>query len=96
MFRRIWEAVEAKAREVRMAETERRREKRRSRKEIGGERRKEKEKTTKRKEDRSKESNRRIGDLRQGGRSSKVRRKSKKAGIRKVLQVNPCFWQESQ
>ena len=32
MFRRIWKAVEAKAREVRMVETERRREKRRSRK----------------------------------------------------------------
>ena len=95
MFRRIWEAVETEAREVRVAKTERRREKRRSKKEIGGEGRKEKEKTTKRKEDRSKKSSRRMGDLRQGGRSSKVRRKSKKAGIRKVLQVNLCFWQES-
>ena len=42
MSRRMWEAVEAKAEEVRVAEAERRREKERGRKERRGERTKRK------------------------------------------------------
>ena len=65
MSRGIWEAVEAEIREVRMAETERGRKERRSRKETRdegiGEKRK--EETNQIKKDRSKEGGGRIGNL---------------------------------
>ena len=66
MSGRMWETVEAEAGKVRVAETERRRKKGRSRKEMGRKREKteeEKEKTKERKKDRGEESSRRMGDL---------------------------------
>ena len=63
MSRRMWKAVEAKAGKSRMVETEERRKKGRSRKEMGRKREEEKEKTKERKKDGGKESSRRMGDL---------------------------------
>ena len=83
---RMWEAVEAEAGKVRVVETKRRREERRSKKKTrreGTEKRKEKSKE--RKENGSEESSRKMGNLGWGGRSGKVRRRSKKTSPRKIL-----------
>jgi len=75
---RMWKAVETKAREVRIAETERRGGKRESRKEV---RRKGKgkgektEKTEKGKNNRCKKNGRRMKDMGEGERSSEVGRR---------------------
>jgi len=60
--RRVWKAVEAKIREVRMAEAEGGRKEGRRRKETKRER-KEKEETKERKNNRDKEDNRRMENL---------------------------------
>ena len=57
---------------------------------------KSKGKTKKRENDRSKEADRRVGNLGQGGRSSKIRGRSKKDSTRMFSQVNPHLWQENQ
>ena len=59
------------------------------------ERAEKKEKTKKKKIIGSKESDRKMGDLVWRKDGGKIRREDKKAGTRKVLQVNPCVWQES-
>jgi len=75
---RMWKAVETKAGEVRIAETERRGGKRKSRKKV---RRKGKgkgektEKTEEGKNNRCKKNGRRIGDMGEGERSSEVGRR---------------------
>jgi len=84
MSRGMWKAVEAKAREVRMTETERESAEEGRRDEIQSKRGKKKEKTKERKKDGSKKSSKRVEDLGQGIRS-------RKADTRKVLQVNLCF-----
>jgi len=68
MSREVWETVETKARKVRVAEAEGRKKEGRRGKEMIREgikkrRRKEGEKTQEEKNDRSKESGRRMGDL---------------------------------
>jgi len=75
-----------------MEKTKRRRKEREIEEEIRGERveKERKEKTKEEKNNRSKEDSRGVGDLGQG-RNRKIRRKSKKASIRKVLQVDSCF-----
>ena len=87
MSRRMWEAVETKAERDRIAEVERRREKRRGGKKIrrkGNGKEIKKEKTKGRKDNRCKESGGRMGDLGWGKRGSKVRGRSEKAGSRKI------------
>ena len=84
MSRRVWKAVEIKAREVGMAEAEGGEKERRGRKEARREGtkerdRKEEEKTKERKNG---EDSRRIGDLEQRRRSGKVWRGSKGVGAR--------------
>jgi len=37
-----------------------------------------------------------VGDLGQGGRSSKVRRRSKEVGTKTISQVDQGFWKESK
>ena len=86
MLRTVWEAVEAKAGEVRMAEAKERRDKERSRKET---RRTEKEEVT------EKEDGERMEDLEGGRRSSKVRRGDKEISPQKVLSVDKSVWQET-
>ena len=61
MSRRVWEAVEASIREVRMGETKGRRGKRGSREKEGG--KGEEEETEKEENGGSKESSRRMGDM---------------------------------
>jgi len=63
MSRKMWKAVEAEAGKSRMAGTEEKRKKGRSRKEIGRKREEGKEKTKERKKDGGKKSSRRMGDL---------------------------------
>jgi len=84
----MWEVVETKIGKDRVVEAERRREKKRKGKKTGGrENGKEtkKEKTEERKNNRCKESGRRMGNLGQERRGSKVRERDKKAGFRKIL-----------
>jgi len=74
--RRMWKAVETKAEEIRVAETERRGGKRGSRKEARRKEKEKEEKTEKTKEgknDRYKKDGGRMGDMRGGKRSSEVR-----------------------
>ena len=64
MSRRVWEAVEASTREVRMGKTRGRRSKRRSGKQERGKREEEEEEAEKRKNSGSKKSSRGMGDMR--------------------------------
>jgi len=81
----VWKVVETKAGEVRVAKTERKRDKRGSRKEVRRKGKREGEGTEETKEgNRCEEGSRKVGNLGRGGRSSKVRRESKKTGPRKV------------
>jgi len=86
MLRRVWEVVEAKAGEFRMAEAKERRDKERSRKET---RKIEKEKAT------EEEDSERMEDLEGGRRSSKIRRGDKEISPQKVLSVDKNVWQET-
>jgi len=86
MSRGVWKTVEANARKIGVAETERRRDKGRSRKEMRGARKKEKAK--KRKNSRGKKGSRRMGNMEQEGRSGKIRGGSKEIGSRKVSLVD--------
>ena len=69
----MWEAVETKAKEVRVAEIEKRGGKKGSRKEVRRKGKGEGENTEKTKNNEYKKNSRRIGDM-GGGKSSKVRR----------------------
>jgi len=87
MSREVWKAVETKAGKDRVAKAKERREKRgggkkTEEKENGKETKK--EKTERRKDDRCKESGRRIKNLGQGRGGSKVRERCEKAGPRKI------------
>ena len=74
--------------ETKEGETERKRREETRKKIIEEER---KEETQERKNNRSKEAGRRVGNLEERGRSSKVQDRSKKVGIRIFPQVNPGF-----
>ena len=79
--------MEAKAEKVRVAETEERKKKERSRKETvrtGGKTRKGREKTKERKKNGGKKSDRRMEDLGWRRRNSEVRRRSRKTSPRKI------------
>jgi len=84
----MWEAVEARTREVGMGETEGGRGKEESRGKERGKREKKEEKTKKGKNNGSKESSRRMGNMGRGGRSGKIGRGSKEVGAREFSQVD--------
>ena len=88
MPRRVWEAIETRAGEVRIVEAKRREGERGSRKKTGRIGNKEEN-------GRSKESSRGMGDLGGRGGGSKVRRGSKKIGIRKVSPMDKSLWKET-
>jgi len=70
MSRRVWKAVEAGSGKVRLEETKRGRREGRSKKEKRE--KGEKEKTKERKDNGGEESSKRVGDLGEGGRGSKI------------------------
>ena len=80
MPRKVWEAVETKVGKIRVGKTKRRRKKRGGRKEARRERAEER----KREKKKEKTKSGRIGDLGRR-RSSKVGRRGKETGSRKVL-----------
>ena len=82
MPRRVWEAIEAKIRKVRVAETERQREEETRKKETRSKRKKEKEKTKEREKDESTKSSRRMGALGWERGGSETRSRSKEIGTR--------------
>ena len=86
MSRGVWKTVKANSRKIRVAETERRRGKGRSGKEIRGTRKKEEAK--KRENGRGKKSSRRIRNMEQRERGSKIEGGSRKIGSRKVPPVD--------
>ena len=88
----MWEAVEAKTGEIRVAETKGRRGKERSGEEIG---RTGKKETKGKNNGGNKKSSRGMGNLGRGGRSSKVRGRSKEVGTEKVLLMDKGLWKET-
>ena len=85
--------METEARKVKVGKTKRRRKKK---KRGRNKKRKNKKQKTKREENnRSNESSREVGNLERKREDSKIRRRSKKAGTRKIPQVDPCLWQKS-
>ena len=49
-----------------------------------------------RKDNESKESSKRMGGLEWGGKISKVGGRSQEISISKILQMDPCLWEESE
>ena len=88
MSRRIWETVETKIREGRVAKVEGKESKAGSRKETREKEGREKTEEEKTEDNRCKEGSGRMGNLEEGRRSCKVRGRSKKAGPRKISQVD--------
>ena len=82
----VWKTVKANSRKIRVAETERRRGKGRSGKEMRKTRKKEEAK--KKENGRGKKSSRRIGNMEQRERGSKIKGGSRKIGFRKVPPVD--------
>ena len=89
MPRRVWEAMETRAGEVRVAEAKERGGQRESRKKTGRMGNKGEENS------RSKESSKGMGDLGQRGGGSKVGRESKKVDARKVSPMDKSLWKET-
>jgi len=86
MSRGVWKVMETDLGKIRVAETERRRGKRRSRKEMRGAR---KEKEAKKRENgRGKKDSGRMGNMGQGRRSGKIGEESKNIGPRKISLVD--------
>ena len=79
--RRVWKAVEAKAVEVRVVKAKRRGKKRKKKERIREEEEERKEERKEIKKDKSEESNRRMGNLGQEGRGSKIRGRSENKWI---------------
>ena len=84
--------MEAKTEEVRMVETKGRRGKRRNREETG---RVGKKKAKGEENSRDKKSSRGMGNLGQGGKSSKVRGGSKEVGTEKISPMDKGRWKET-
>jgi len=86
MYRGVWKVMETDLGKIRVAETERRRNKRKSRKKMRGARKEEEVK--KRENSRSKKDSRIIGNMGRGRRSGKIGEGSKNVGPRKISLVN--------
>ena len=91
--------MKTKARKIRVAKTKRRREKREGAKGIeeeGAKEERKNQKIKKRKNDRGKESGRKMGDMGQKMRSGEVWERGQEICSSKVSQVNLCLWTEGK
>ena len=87
----MWEIIEIKARKTGVVKAKGRR---KDKGEVRREGKEEKSKKLKIKNDRCKESGRRVGDLEWKESGSKIREESKEVSTGTILQVDEGFWEE--